>query len=100
MGNWHISVRGVGAHHNENYPQDANRMAAEFVEALRAAGHSVMAADFTYGAAENLNTNEMFVETTPGRICRGCSRPDWQVRSEGHLDGCRFAPVATTAGGE
>lgn len=54
MGNWHISVEGVGAHHNAEYPNDANRLAQKFVEELRAAGHQVNKATFTYGASDDL----------------------------------------------
>lgn len=53
MGNWHISVRGVGMHHN-NSPLDANEMARVFTEALKVAGHQVLGAAFTYGAEDNL----------------------------------------------
>lgn len=54
MGNWNISIRGVGAHHNKKSAQDANRMAAEFVRALEDAGHSVIDASFTHGGADDL----------------------------------------------
>lgn len=54
MGNWHISVQGVGAHHNQNNPTDANKMARKFVEDLQAAGHLVESAEFTHGAKEDL----------------------------------------------
>lgn len=54
MGNWNITIRGVGCHHNRKYPKDANRMAADFVRQLIAAGHSVTAASITYGGEENL----------------------------------------------
>lgn len=54
MGNWHISIEGQGAHHNEANPQDADRMAAEFATKLRAAGHLVTRATFTHGGAEQL----------------------------------------------
>lgn len=54
MGNWNITIRGVGAHHNKDYPADANVMTAAFVKALREAGHTVIAASFTYGCEEDL----------------------------------------------
>lgn len=54
MGNWNITIRGVGAHHNENYEKDANRLAAEFVQRLEAAGHIVHEASITYGAEETI----------------------------------------------
>lgn len=54
MGNWNINIQGVGAHHNPDYPRDANKMAAEFVKQLQAAGHSIEAATFTHGAKDGL----------------------------------------------
>jgi hypothetical protein len=54
MGNWNITIRGVGCHHNEEYPKDANKMAAEFVKLLEAAGHVVHEASITYGAEDVL----------------------------------------------
>src|SRR6185312_8888257 len=42
MGNWVIVIEGCGCHHNdEAHVVDANRQAAEFVQALRDAGHTV-----------------------------------------------------------
>ena len=55
MGNWNINIQGVGPHHNPNeYPQDANRMAAAFVKALKEAGHQIEKATFTHGGKEEL----------------------------------------------
>jgi hypothetical protein len=54
VGNWNINVQGVGAHHNADYHQDANRMASQFVQALIDAGHTVQSATFTSGSADNL----------------------------------------------
>lgn len=56
MGNWNINIQGVGAHHNaDNYSNDADKMAARFVEELKRAGHTVEAATFTHGGKEELN---------------------------------------------
>ena len=60
MGNWNINIQGVGQHHNSTAAEavqakDANRMAAEFVKKLTAAGHFVDNATFTYGSKEDLN---------------------------------------------
>lgn len=55
MGDWNITIKGVGSHHNKKYPADANRLAAEFVGKLKAAGHSVTHASFTFGGAEDLS---------------------------------------------
>lgn len=54
MGMWNISIEGVGAHHNKEYPLDADRMAQAFVKQLREAGHIVEKASFTYGGREVL----------------------------------------------
>lgn len=58
MGNWHISIRGVGIHHNNGWLDDANVMTADFVRALKAAGHSVVSASFTYGGEDDLTKVE------------------------------------------
>jgi len=54
MGNWNISIEGIGIHHNK-VEKDANEMARKFVKALKEAGHNVNKASFTYGGAEDLN---------------------------------------------
>lgn len=54
MGNWHISIKGVGIHHNNNNPGDADKIALETVKQLRKAGHTIVHADITYGAAQTL----------------------------------------------
>lgn len=56
MGNWNITIRGVGVHHNldKKLEADANRMAAEFVEKLKEAGHSIVAASITHGGEEDI----------------------------------------------
>lgn len=54
MGNWNINVQGVGCHHNRDYPNDANLMAAKFVQDLKEAGHHIEAATFTHGAKQDI----------------------------------------------
>jgi hypothetical protein len=57
MGNWNISIQGIGQHHNASpdvFRKDANVMANRFVEELRAAGHYIESASFTFGGKENL----------------------------------------------
>ena len=49
MGNWNISIRGIGSHHNTDNPLDADKMAAGFIEELKAAGHVVTSAEMTHG---------------------------------------------------
>jgi hypothetical protein len=58
MGDWAIVVHGTGAHHNKDYPIDADRMAQEFVDKLIAAGHQVQLATFTSGGRTVLDTVE------------------------------------------
>ena len=53
MGNWNISVRGIGPHHN-NQPFDADKMAARFVRDLLLAGHGICGADITHGGCTDL----------------------------------------------
>jgi hypothetical protein len=62
MGNWNITVRGIGSHHNPQLPADANRMAAEFVRALKKAGHSIVAASFTHGAEDDLQDPDGYLD--------------------------------------
>lgn len=54
MGNWNITIRGVGNHHNESLPSDANRMAAEFVQKLKDVGHTIVAASITHGGEDDI----------------------------------------------
>lgn len=54
MGNWNITIRGVGSHHNRNHPADADRMAAKFVQDLKAAGHNVVGATITHGGETDI----------------------------------------------
>ena len=53
MGNWNITINGIGSHHNESYPKDADKMVQKFVEDLIQAGHTVETATFTYGGRED-----------------------------------------------
>jgi len=55
MGNWHISIRGIGPHHNQDNPKDADKMAKEFVSKLKAAGQSVTVAVINFGGEESIN---------------------------------------------
>jgi len=40
MGNWNLTIKGCGMHHN-NLPGDADRVGVEALKALRAAGSTV-----------------------------------------------------------
>jgi len=61
MGNFHISIEGVGAHHGgtnddgtPKHPKDANVMAKQFADELKRAGHSVSKASITFGGKDDL----------------------------------------------
>ncbi len=58
MGNWNINIQGIGCHHNENNPTDADLMAAKFVSDLRVAGHLIETASFTHGGKVTLARSE------------------------------------------
>lgn len=55
MGNWAIIIQGTGQHHNDQ-DNDADRIAAQFTDALVKAGHNVESATFTSGGRLNLPT--------------------------------------------
>lgn len=61
MGNWNITIRGVGAHHNKGNADDANRMAAEFVQQLKDAGHTVTGATITHGGEDDVSGGEAYL---------------------------------------
>jgi hypothetical protein len=58
MGQWNITIRGTGIHHNKKQPKDANRMAARFVRELKAAGHTITVASITHGGDQDLTACE------------------------------------------
>ena len=60
MGDWAIVVEGTGAHHNKDFPQDADRMTQKFVDALISAGHEVRLATFTSGGRTVLDISENY----------------------------------------
>jgi hypothetical protein len=60
MGNWNISIHGTGCHHNNDYPADADRMAAEFVTLLRSKGHTVSHASITHGGECDITDSEKY----------------------------------------
>lgn len=74
MGQWNITITGVGAHHNDDYPQDANRMARRFVEELRNAGHTVEHASFTHGGRDEYPDLRPCV-CGPDEACSRCEHP-------------------------
>jgi hypothetical protein len=62
MGNWNITVQGTGCHHNPSLAYDANKMAAEFVQKLRDAGHTITSATFTHGGADDVSDGQKYVD--------------------------------------
>lgn len=52
MGDWNLTVIGCGAHHNKEFADDVDRMFADFVRRLKAAGHDLEHASMTYGGRE------------------------------------------------
>lgn len=67
MGTWSIEVRGTGSHHNKGGRDDAERLAAQFVQQLRLAGHTVRSA--TFALTSTASTEHMHIEhAQPGAI--------------------------------
>jgi hypothetical protein len=62
MGNFHISIQGVGVHHNfkkgedgkviGQNPADADLLFKKFVEEMKSHGHNISFASITIGGAE------------------------------------------------
>lgn len=74
MGNWTITIQGTGAHHNREYPRDANVMAAAFVEDLEAAGHDIESATFTHGGRDDLRAVPYRQAPTPAPVDAAAAR--------------------------
>lgn len=58
MGNWNMTIVGLGAHHNDDHPvdevrqYDANYLFKRFLADLKEKGHKIDHASFTYGGSE------------------------------------------------
>ena len=54
MGDWNITIQGRGVHHNYSMdlPADADKMFLKFVDELKAIGHTIYNASFTYGGRQ------------------------------------------------
>jgi hypothetical protein len=46
MGHYKITIKGLGSHHNTDNKADADKMAFEFVNRLKYAGHNISEATF------------------------------------------------------
>jgi len=54
MGDWVITIRGIGAHHNgKDY--DADKIAQDFVHELKRQGHDRVEGTFNFGGCQKLN---------------------------------------------
>lgn len=62
MGNWKLVIEGHGTHHNKGVPTDANILAGQFVDKLRASGQEVSAATF------ELEVGRPADDLTPGSV--------------------------------
>jgi hypothetical protein len=58
MGQWVITIKGTGVHHNNGNPNDADVIAAEVVNKLIDAGQQLEAASFTAGSRINFATKK------------------------------------------
>ena len=54
MGNWNINIVGAGQHHN-GQPRDVEQLTAEFIDRLRANGHTVTAGIVTTGGVVDVS---------------------------------------------
>jgi hypothetical protein len=54
MGNYAITIEGIGQHHNGGDPSDADIIAAAIVLEMRKRGHKILHATITYGAAQDV----------------------------------------------
>lgn len=52
MGNWTLTVRGIGSHHNSNSPADADVIAEHVVKQFKDKGHHSVEAFLTYGGGQ------------------------------------------------
>lgn len=68
MGNWTITIHGIGCHHNEDLASDANCMAAQFTDKLKAAGHNIEHASFTHGGREDLLSSTSYTRARFGSL--------------------------------
>ena len=68
MGNWHISIQGIGCHHNQNNPGDADKLAAKFVKQLELYDHNIQSASFTFGAYIDLLAEDIGLKSRPIKI--------------------------------
>jgi hypothetical protein len=61
MGQWNITIRGTGCHHNGSKTIDADLAAAEFVAKLKAMGATITSASITFGGDNDLGDPEAYI---------------------------------------
>ncbi len=62
MGNWNISIRGIGQHHNES-DKDVDRLMAAFIVELAKAGQFIEDAALVYGGKQSYDSSLAFCKT-------------------------------------
>ena len=73
MGDWTITIHGTGCHHNaNNYPADADKIAAACVAQLQTAGHKIKSAMFTHGGRDDLLPDDVLATVV---IPAGAAQP-------------------------
>jgi len=55
MGDWSVTIRGVGPHHNQQ-PTDVEQIAAKAIVQLKEAGHNVVSATVITGSEIDLGS--------------------------------------------
>lgn len=60
MGDWNITIRGTGCHHNGSKAIDADLAAADFVRKLKAQGHTIKSATITHGGEGDLSDPDAY----------------------------------------
>jgi len=63
MGNWTITVKGIGQHHNNEPSFDADGIALRFVKELLSAGQNVEKAEFVHQSGDSEITDDLLGES-------------------------------------
>ncbi len=71
MGNWNVTIQGIGCHHN-NAPGDIENLTAKFVEDVKKAGHSVSLAHVTTGGLTDVTPKGDFKERLRAEYAEIC----------------------------
>lgn len=82
MGDWAIVIQGTGAHHNKDFPQDADRMTQRFVDDLVRAGHDIVSATFTNGGRTVVDTIDVRTDYLKGQVREDSTRRELVILGE------------------